>query len=483
MPSVRTLSIESPALRLAVQGLGVALLSLVLIYVLSGKELPLLLAALAGLFCLLLFRNPHWGVLAIFTFWFCRYTPTLLGSRYLLLSHIIAVLLFVPLALRLLRDREIWVWRVPQVRYLLAIGGIFFVSAVWADYKYPITFLPELDRTFEMSQDFITHLVFLVFFLYFINTRRKLEFFTWLVVALIVVSVADAYSRLFLLSGLRRVNASFGLGKSPTVFPYVCLFGASLLWCYYSAAQTTRWKGWVPPLLAGIPVIALATGSRTALLQLMTLATMVFLDRSAGWSSSKRIRGLVLLGCVGILMGILMSLVVPQIAMLRSTSFESTAGAPGAQSLKDRAKTVYAGLSMAASDPILGVGIGNFLWIHTASYGLKRFPHNSYLGALAEGGVGVLALYLLLFYATYRMLRQLELNGPLDLLWLAKGFRFNLILLSVYSLTDDAWLQGLPYLIIAATIAMYRLWGAQLPSRVPDHHRPIASNRPAESLR
>jgi len=477
-PFTRTFEIESPMLRLAVHGLGVALLTVIVGYILSGKELPLLLAGLAGLFCLILFRNPHWGVLAIFLFWFIRYSPTLLGSRFLQLSHIIALVLFVPLALRMLRDREIWVWRVPQVKYLLGIGLLFLVSSMWADYKYPVTFMPELDRTFEMTQDYITHTLFLVFFLYFVNTRKKLDAFVWLAIVLIVLSVADAYSRLLLMPGVRRVNASFGLGKSPTVFPYVCLFGASLLWCYYSFAQTKRWKGWAGPVLASIPVIALATGSRTALLQLMAFATLVFMDRSGGWSSSKRLRGLFLLVCVGLLM----TLVVPTIAVMRSTSFESTATSPGAQSLKDRVKTVQAGAALVASDPVLGVGLGNFLWLHTAGWGLRRFPHNSYLWALAEGGIGVLVLYLMLFYATYRMLRQIENHGPPDYLWLAKAFKFNLILLMIYSMTDDAWLHDLTFLLIAASIALYRLWATEVmraAPAVPDDRRPLTTLQPA----
>jgi hypothetical protein len=458
MTPTRALAIESPALRLALSGLGVAALSLVITYVLWGKELPFLLAGVAGLFCVWLFRHPHWGVLAIFSFWFLRVSPTLLGSPYLQLSYIISVLLCVPLGLRLLRDREVWVWRIPQVKYLLAIGLIFTLSTLWADYfKYPVTVFPELDWTTRMARDFVTRFAFLVFFLYFVNTRGKLAFAVWLVIGLVTMSVASAYLNVFTLRGMTRANAGFGLAQSPTVFPYICMFAASLLWGFYTAAPTRRWKGWLVPLLVGIPAMAIGTGSRTGLLQLLTFGTLVFVDRSGGWSKTKRVRGIVLLICVGFLV----SLVVPAIAVLRATTFETTASAPGAQSLKDRVQTVSNGLALLATDPILGVGPGNFLWLNTAHHGLDKLPHNSYLGALVEGGVGMLALYLLAFLATYRMLRQLETWGPRDFVWMAKGFRFNLILLMVYSLTDDTWLQVFPYFIFAATGAMYRLWATQ----------------------
>jgi O-antigen ligase len=479
MPHIRALTRESPSLRLAAQGLGIALLTLAVIYVLSGRELPLLLAALAGIFCVWLFGYPHWGVLAIFAFWFVRFSPTLLGSRYLQLSHIIAALLLVPLGLRLLRDRELWVWRVPQVKYLIAIGVLFGLSTVWADYKYPVTLLPELDRTASMAQEFVTHLLFLVFFLYFINTPRKLLFAVWLTIGLVVVSVGSAYVGLLAFPEWRRTRAAFGLGLNPTVFPYVCLFGASLLWGYYSAARTTRSKRWIPPLLVALPVMAIASGSRTGLLQLLIFGTLVVVDRSGGWSRSKQIRGIFLLACAALLA----SALVPAFAVLRSTTFELTSTSPGGRSLIDRVNTIYAGLSMVASDPIFGVGLGNFPWVHAAATGLRLVPHNAYLWALAEGGIGVLVLYLLLLYVTYRMLRRMEAAAPPEIAWMAKGFRFNLVLLAAYSMSDDAWLNDLFYFLLAATVVLYRLWQAHLPPSTPNPRRPAAALRPAGSPR
>jgi hypothetical protein len=102
---------------------------------------------------------------------------------------------------------------------------------------------------------------------------------------------------------------------------------------------------------------------------------------------------------------------------------------------------------------------------------------------MAEGGVGVLVLYLMLFYATYRMLKRLETAGPPDMLWLAKAFRFNLILLMVYSLTDDAWLHDLPFLLLAVTIALDRLWRRQSPAHVLVPNPPHVRQRPAPAIR
>jgi hypothetical protein len=480
MNHIRTLTAQSPAMRLTVVGVGFVLLTAVVMYVLEGREMPMLLAALSGLFCFWLFRNPHWGVLAIFVFWFARFSPTLLGSRYLQLTHIIAALLLVPLGLRLMRDRDVWVWRVPQVRYLLFIGSIFLISTVWAEYyKYPVTFLPDLDRTFQFTQDFITHFVFLVYFLYFVNTRQKLTAGVWVVVGLIVASVASAYVTLFSVAAWHRANAQFGVGTNPTSFPYVTLFGASLLWTYYSSSQSQRWKGWLLPLIVALPVMSLASGSRTGLLQLGLFVFLVVRDRSSSWSRSQRIRGFLLLACVVVLI----SLLVPAIAVLRSTSFETSSSAPGGQSLKDRVSTIYHGIAMVSSDPILGVGLGNFLWLHAASYGLPRLPHNTYLWAIVEGGIGVFVIYLLLLLTTYRMLRQLEAHGPRDLLWVSKGLRFNMVLLVLYSMSDDTFLYDLTFFLLAATVALYRLWASERLAAVPERVRPTVLQPSVEPAR
>ena len=83
--------------------------------------------------------------------------------------------------------------------------------------------------------------------------------------------------------------------------------------------------------------------------------------------------------------------------------------------------------------------------------------HNAYLRALVEGGIPALALYLALFYVTYRALRQLERDGPPDLLWMVKGIRVGFVLFLIASLTGDIWLEESLYLIFAFTIAFQRM--------------------------
>jgi hypothetical protein len=163
----------SPGMRLALQIVGFILLTALLIDIFSGPRGLIFLQAILGGICVLwLFTQPHWGVLIILSLWFVEFSPAFLGVRYLRIPYLITALLLFPLALSILRDREIWVWRVPQIKMLIGIGIIFLASTAWSEYKHPAMVIPELDQTGEMLQRFVTRLIFLIFFLYFIHALR-----------------------------------------------------------------------------------------------------------------------------------------------------------------------------------------------------------------------------------------------------------------------------------------------------------------------
>jgi O-antigen ligase len=438
---------------LTLQAVGFVLLTGLLSQILSGDNgLSFLLAILSGICALWLFKEPHWGVLIILLMWFLRISPAVLGVSYLRIPYLVSALLLIPLALAILRDRDIWVWRVPQVKILVAIGIILLASTGWSHYQYPVKLLPKLDQTGEMLQVFFVRIVFLVFFLYFITTSRKIELSIWLLLGLIITS---AMSVLYYATepGFRRGTAAFGPGTNPTGLPFLCLFGASLLWFYYACTQSRRGKWFALLFLIPLPAVALASGSRGGFLQLLVFAALIIREQE-GWSAAKKVRSLLLLGVVSFL---LLS-IMPTANLLRATSFEATRSAVGGESLTNRINTVTAALAMIASNPILGIGIGNFRWMNQIAYGSDLHPHNSYVEALLSGGIGCLILYLLLFYVTYRMLKQLEKIGPSDLLWVSKGLRINLILFLVASISDDIWLNDLLYIMVGLAVAMTRVW-------------------------
>ncbi|MCE3242186.1 MAG: hypothetical protein K0Q83_2693, partial [Deltaproteobacteria bacterium] len=150
---------------LAIQVLGFAALTgFVFMVFSSGKGVLFLGAVAAAAGTTLLFIKPHLGVLIILTAWFVE-IPNI--------AKLVSAVLMVPLGVAILRDRNLWVLRVPQLNILLLIGLLFLISTLWNDLKYPITLIPQLDQTRMDLQSFVTHMIFLIFFVYFVTTRQR----------------------------------------------------------------------------------------------------------------------------------------------------------------------------------------------------------------------------------------------------------------------------------------------------------------------
>jgi hypothetical protein len=364
----------------------------------------------------------------------------------------------IPLALAVFRDRRIWVLQIPQIKIFLTIGALFLLSTWWNNLIRPESLLPELDETVAWIRAFIVLLGFLVFLLYFVDTIRKIEVIAWFTIALIALSAISAMLPFLQGDEVGRVRADFGAAENSNRLAYMSLFAASLTWFYYSYSKRLLFKS--AALLGFFLFIAttLATGSRSGLLQSVILA-IIILREQKDWSLTKRIQGGILIASLVVAL----IAVIPAAQFTRMTTFSSAASAKsaGGKSVRDRLRTIYAALEFSASNPILGIGLGNFVMMHKALYGIENATHNSYLWMLTEGGVGVLLLYLLLFRITYRMLRQLEVRGPPSLLWLSRGLRVNMILLLLFTVFANFWISIFVYLIIGLTLCMMRVpWTA-----------------------
>jgi hypothetical protein len=439
--------VAHPRAWLVIQAAVLILLTLVLIDVLSGGKRELVLVGLVGGLCALwIIHKPHWGVLIISTAWFVQ-LDFVAGIPYA-----VSAILLIALGLSVLRDRAIWVLRVPQIKILLLIGILFLISTWWSEFKYPITLRPQEDETIRLMREFAVHLAWLVFFLYFITTRERIELTAWLMLGLITIAALSALPAFLASGGGRRAAAAFSFAANSNRLAYICLFATTLLWYYRFHGQTHRWKVWTLPFLCLLPVIALAAGSRSGLLQMVALTALVVKDQK-GWSAAKRMCCVVFIGLVAFLA----LTVVPATFIERVTTFDPNAQAVGQESLQNRRRVVLNALKMVAADPIFGAGIGNFPWVAPSFFGSRGHTHNSYLWALTSGGIGVFGLYLLLFYVTQRMLKQLEYSGERELLWLSKGLRVNLFLFLIFSGFADVWLSDFLYLMVGLTVAMTRI--------------------------
>jgi O-antigen ligase len=451
-----TASLGHPRARLLIQASAAIFLSSLLIYVFEGGKGEFLMAAVLGAICIgWIILRPHWGVLIILAAWFIQ-IDALAGIPY-----VISAILVIPLGLTILHSRQVWLFKVPQIRIFVVIGLLFLVSTWWSEFKYPVTLFPEEDETVRQTQVFFVRLAFLTFFLYFITTRQRIELTVWWVLGLVALTAITAIVPIF--TGeetTKRAAAAFGRARNSNYLAFISVFGASLLWFFFSHNSIRRWKALTSltlPLLFLLAVTALATGSRSGLLQMAVLLAFILMQQER-WSRAKRLRSLIFLGFVVFAIAI----AIPTAQFLRATSFDPSVVAPGQASLLRRIDTFFTAFDIIYSNPLLGVGIGNSRWIHQAFYGGEREAHNSYLWALSSGGIGTLALYLLLFFITYRMLRKLERAGPPEFLWLSKALRANLLIFLVFSAFGDFWLSEFLYLIVGLTVAMSQLSQLQI---------------------
>lgn len=465
---------KSQKMFLVLQAMGLVCLMLLFVPLFSeGSAQVLFLGAIAaGIGIVVIIEKPHWGVAILLLRFLVGDIPWLPGASYFKMAYAIGVVLFIPLALSILRDREIWVLRVPQVLIFLGIGSLFLASTWWSSLMQPVTPFPEADYTKEYTLGFFVRLLFLIFFLYFITTRQRIEGVIWLVVGVITIAAVSAFYPVLTGEEMGRASATFSTGRNANRLAFTCLFATSLLWFYRAHGSMFLWKTVTLPLLFLLPATALSAGSRSGLLLTIVLVVLI-LNEQKGWMIARRIQTILIMGIVGFF---LLS-VVPNDQLMRATNLDPTKAARGQQSSQNRLSTIKTALEITISHPIFGVGLGNFPWVKQAVYGIpdRTKTHNAYLWAFVEGGVGVFVLYVMLFSLTYRMLRQLEEGGPRELLWLSKGLRVSLILFLLFSLSTDFWLSDYPYLFVGLTVAMTSVWRRQSVSRVNSEIPPSAA--------
>jgi hypothetical protein len=418
------------------------LLAAVLVAVVAAPEQGLVLTA-AALGALFLVAQPHWGILAIFVLVIFRINPVGIGP--LGTSELLAVPLLLPLALRILRDRGIWVSRVPQMRILLAIGVVLLVAAEWSLVMHPAPPPSMDDGPWSPLILFGQQLLFLTFLVYFIRTPRQLAHAVVILLLMILAGVVDSLSPLASAGLTDRARVSQGWAANSNRLAFLCVWGTALAWSLRFKGPAGWWRPLTLVPLLGLPIATLMTGSRNGLLQLMLLSALIVLEQRQ-WSPARRVRASALM----VVAGLLVLALAPDAMMERASNFQES-------SVLDRIATHWAAAAMVVEYPLFGVGPGNFRWRNYLLTGHGMSTHDSYLWALTAGGPLLLVLYLALFHRTYRHLLAVEQHGPRELLWVATALRMNLFVLMGFSFFADLWLSHPFYLLLGLTIALVRI--------------------------
>jgi O-antigen ligase len=419
-----------------------ALAALAVAFVVGDFWRLLFLATLAAVAGYLVIR-PHWGALAMGAFWMIGLDPVRIGP--LKTVELLALVLLIPLAMDVSRQRGLWILRVPHMWIVLGIGLVLIAATVWSELLHP----PPPHEVFELTavelRHFAKNLLILVFLATFIREPRHIVCAAGVLLLVILLFAYEALDPLGGGPADRRVDAS-GMAD-PNRLGALCVWGTALFWSlrFHARARLPRMLALVPLIL--LPFVAMLTASRSAFIQLILLAGLILLAQRH-WSPVQRVRGVALILTIALVIVV----AAPNAALLRVTSYGSDVGDPGWHSTRARTHGLAAGLVMAAEHPVFGVGPGNFRW----RIGQNVGPHNSYLWALTSGGPALLVLYLLLLHRTYRGFRVAEQAGPAPLVWVATGLRLSLISFLVLSFFADVWLQHPLYWFVAMSIALAR---------------------------
>jgi O-antigen ligase len=423
---------------------------------LNGNEDRALVALLGAFVAVVFFLRPALAIVAFLASFLTTYRGVFTTEGYLTPNNLLGLFLALLLLLKLHHDRDFWFLKDPVLLvYATLVAWILLVSRVAEIGLYNPA--PELDTTIMMRHMLLSRFVFLFFFVYFVHTVRDVKLVLFTTVALILVTaVTGLQSSLEAVDqpGLRaKGQVGIQAGGNPNRLAFFCIAAMSVLWYYRRAVRSRVVSG---TLILIIPVLALTTllaGSRSGLL---TLVLFFFLIGVEGRFSVKRQIQTLVVGVTVIALGT--SLLTTYHSERITNVVPGGRPTQGSGSTETRLATMSHGFRMIMDSPVLGVGIGNFMWKRLQYSMLTTPPHNSYLWAAAEAGIPALALYLLLFALTLKRLLGVErATADLEIRMIARGLRMALIILLFFSFFADFWLHVFTYLVVGMAIVLKRL--------------------------
>jgi len=454
------------------------------------------LALLGGVFAIvgaaMVIRRPAIGILIYLTTFLFTYPAFLRGSGNFTINNLLGMTL-VPLMLYgLLREGNWWIARYKPlvlcglVVVSMTVSGMFYTPSSEDGQAMEAAKIersqrtqgPALIETRDAAAKFLTRYVFLIFFVFFIRTKRDLGWIVAIIIACLVFtyfSTSTGEGEFGWGTGRLRVLGESGAavyaGRNPNKLAYFALFGLTLLWYARRAIKNPIWYPfWFATTLITFIMIPL-TGSRSGMINLLFFLAIVLME---GRFNYRKVVGLTL---VTFFMAVqfgydvsVVDLIFPEETAQRLTRFDVRAGILEDEDLaaqgsaEGRFRTAQSAWRIWELHPVMGVGIGNFNTERAATdpFGTIGPPHNSYLWSLSEGGLIVFGLYAWMFTWTIRKLRGIEWEyearfGPVDLGWLVSGMRTVMIGFMFFSFFADMWHHVLFYIIMGMALSVIRL--------------------------
>jgi len=436
-------------------------------------------------------RRPAIGILIYLTTFLFTYPSFLRGAGNLTVNNVMGLILLPLMLYGMLREGNTWLVRYRPVALLAAVVAVMVTSGVF--YTPSTEYVnvrdqqkletsrraqgPALIATRNPGTKFLTRFVFLTFFVFFIRSPRDLKWVVGIIISCLLLtylSVSSEAGPFGWGAGRLRVlgeqGAAVYAGRNPNKLAYFALFGLTLLWYARRAIkQPLLYPLWFVAVFIAFIMIPL-TGSRSGLLNLLFFGGIVMME---GRFNYRKIVGLALItGFLIMQFGYNTSVIdvlFPSDVASRLTRFDVNTGVldegvEASGSAEGRLQTAQSALRIWRYHPVFGVGIGNFNTERAATdpMGTVGPPHNSYLWALAEGGLVTFSLYAAVFIWTFRKIRGLEWEyearyGPVGLGWLVTGMRTALIGFLIFSFFADMWHHILFYIIMGMCFTLIRM--------------------------
>lgn len=456
--------------------------------VLGPETLTMALVAFTGMTVVAL--RPQWGVAALLTMLMVQYgsrryereglagiinlIPA--GEGLVTVNNIIGLFLALLLVYHVYRDSD---WSFLRNRQLQLIALITLVLA-FSGFVSGIDSADAIDLGLRLTggQDptrlLVSRALFLVLFIFFLRQPRDLRMIVGVFVVLAVSTAWSGSSAAITGAGRPEVaqyragglEVLIGSTQNPNRLALICTLALIFIWEYGQAYTLRRWRWPAAAVILMLIVTVFLSASRGGVLGLGFAMLLLFVRRQKGG-------GRLVYGLAVALLGItLIGQVVPEQALERLANIpgittDSNTG-EGAGSIERRGYTYGVGLDIWQLAPLVGVGPGNWPYVRFITDPLRSAaaPHNSFLKALAEGGIFALGLYLALFYVTLRDLVRCERSPAVQaaaardgLAWLLSAARIALVTFLIFSLFADLWDLIFSYLLIgiaAVLLQRYR---------------------------
>jgi O-antigen ligase len=381
--------------------------------------------------------------------------------------------------------------RVLQLMLAITLVLVFsgFISGINPNDQVEIGVIATSGQ--DPSRLLITRALFLVLLVYFVRKPNDVRTIVALFVFLAVVTAWSGSGAAITGTGRAEVSTYRAGGtevliestQNPNRLAMIATLGLVFIWEYSQAYRLKRWVRWGALAVILLMVVTVfLSASRGGLIGLVVAGMMLFVRRRGG--SGRLLYGLAVIGIAGMLI----QEVVPEQAMERITNIpgisheDPNASNAGEGSIERRKYTYEIGINIWRKAPIVGIGPGNWPYVRFMTDPLRSAAaaHNSYLEALAEGGIVTLGLYAVLFYVVIRDLLRCERDPRIveqakqdGLEWLLAATRICLIAFLVFSLFADLWDLVFSYFLLgvsAVLIERYRPTAVL----VPAHARPLA---------